>query len=169
VQRSEELTTDLSSADWARFDHLSRFMRFDDAMISRMCQLVANASASSRELTHRASVLQLAPVAFIAVAQRSAQLADTVLTRCLQEIDTQTDAEHASALLKMGLIAMAAFEDREVGRDRLGRYLLELSCLLPVGEPCRALREELQLLKALTATTEWHRFSRAEAMLELAA
>jgi len=170
VQRSEELTTDLASPDWARFSHLCRLMRFDDAMISRMTQLIeTNVPASSRDLPDRVSLLQLGPVAFIAVAQRSAQLADAVLTRCLHEVDSQTDAAHASALMKMGLIAMAAFEDQKVGLDRLAKYLLDLSRLVPVGEPCQSLLGELQLLKVLTAAAEWHRFSRAEAMLGLGA
>ena len=52
---------------------------------------------------------------------------------------------------------------------RLAKYRLDLSRLVPVGEPYQALRGELQLLKALTAAAEWHRFSRAEAMLDLGA
>jgi hypothetical protein len=41
-----------------------------------------------------------------------------------------------------------------------------LKTLFSVGEPCHALREELQLLKALSVA-EGHRFSWAEAMLGL--
>jgi hypothetical protein len=166
-QSAEDLTTDLESSDWARFAHLSRLIRFDEPMMSRLTHVVGDETALDQELGNREAFVRLIPIAFIAVAQRCGSLAAAVLSRCLRKVSPQTDGAYATALFKLGVIATAAFEDPITQNERLATFLRGLAARVPIGEPCQALVADFVALKTLTPVNQWHEFSRAEALVHL--
>jgi hypothetical protein len=132
-ERASELTAVLNDPNWLRFAHLSRAMCFEPGILARMTDLIATADLGTSEAERQAAFAHLAAVAYIAVAQRSAALADAILARCVHSAGTAADEKHAHALITLGLIASAASGNVEATSDRLARYLGDLALVLPQG------------------------------------
>jgi hypothetical protein len=146
--RADELTADTYDQNWVVLSHLSRLIQFDDYVLSRMTAVVPTIDFSSnRDDDAKIDILRIAVIAFIAVAQRNLPLSEAILTRCHQEIQECSDDAQADALIKAGFIAVAASADRTVALDRLGRYLLDLSYLLPPGGQLIASTDPLGMLR----------------------
>jgi hypothetical protein len=162
--RALELTDSLDDENWRRFIYLSRLIRFDSSLITRITDLVQMVNLGSTNEERRASSVTLAQLSYAAAAQRSAAIADSILARSLQSVGIWTDEELAGALFRIGLIATTAYGDGAAIQDRLGRYLRDLASLLPRGAACRALATELEALKKFMPIGEWYRFSQAESL-----
>jgi len=168
-ERASELTPVMNDSNWLRFAHLSRAVRLESDILTRMTDLVATAELGTTEAERRAALGHLAAVGYIAVAQRHAPLADAILARCIQSSRLATDEKHAHALIVLGLIASAAFVDADVAPERLSRYLTDVAFVLPHGAPCRQLATEIAIIRTLTPVAGWSRLSRAEALASLGA
>lgn len=168
-ERASELTPVMDDSNWLRFAHLSRAVRFESNILTRMTDLVATAELGTSEAELRTGLGHLAAVGYITVAQRHAPLADAILARCIQSGGVATNDNHAHALITLGLIASAAFADANVASERLSRYLTDLAFVLPRGTPCRQLAAEIAIIRTFTALAGWSRLSRAEALASLGA
>jgi hypothetical protein len=168
-ERASELTPVMDDSNWLRFAHLSRAVRFESDILTRMTDLVATAELGTSEAELRTGLGHLAAVGYIAVAQRHAPLADAILARCVQSGGLATSDKHGYALITLGLIASAAFADANVASERLSRYLTDLAFVLPRGAPCRQLAAEIAIIRTFTAPAGWSRLSRAEALASLGA
>jgi hypothetical protein len=166
-ERACELTSVMDDSNWLWFAHLSRAVRFESDILTRMTDLVATAELGTNEAERRAGLGHLAAVGYIAVAQRHAPLADAILARCVQFSGFATDDKHAHALITLGLIASAAFPDTDMAAERLSRYLTDLAFVLPRGVPCRRLAAEIATIRTFIAPAGWSLLSRAEALASL--
>jgi hypothetical protein len=109
----------------------------------------------------------MSDVCLIAVSNRCVPLAEAALARCVREAGETTTQEEASQLFQLALMAVAAFDDADAARQRLGEHLLSLASRLPRGSPCRALTAGMDDLKMLLPSAAWSSLSRAEAMAKL--
>jgi hypothetical protein len=167
THRADELTADPKDNNWVRFAHLARLVRFDEYILSRMTEIISKLNYRSNREDSIDNMAFLSSLSYIAVAQRYCPMAETILTRCQEEMPKSVDETHAFALVQIGLTAVAAFPDETSALNRLATYLTNLAYLLPRGAPSRALSQELEDLKTLIPAGEWHRFCRAEALAGL--
>jgi hypothetical protein len=163
-RRADELTSDVDDSNWLVFFHLSRIIRFGDHILDQITKLVASTKFGSSEESRRAALVHMIELSYVAVSQRSVQLAEAILARCLQGIGPETDEHHVSALVSIGFIASASSGQCDATKDRFAKYLRELAFLLPQGEPCRVLYAELEVLKAFTPVGEWQTCAQAQAL-----
>jgi hypothetical protein len=163
-KRADALTAAFEDDNWVRFFHLSRIVHFDEHILSRITALVPAVNFGTTEEAFQSNMFLMTGIAFTAVAQRHLPLGEAVLARCRQEIEKCVDGAHAHALIKIGLIAVAASADKAVALDNLTKYLVDLGYLLPQGAPCREFSAAMESLKTLIPVSEWYRFSRAEAL-----
>ena len=163
-QRADKLRSDVDDRNWLVFFHLSPLCRFGDHILDQITKLVAAIQFGSSDEQRRAALVHMVELSYVALSQRSIQLANAILTRCLQAIGPETDEHHTSALVRIGFIATATFEQDNSTKDRFARYLRDLAFLLPQGASCRALWAELEVLKMFTPLGDWHSFAQAEAV-----
>jgi len=163
-QRAAELTSEIGDHNWLVFVHLSRLFRFDDYIVGCILRLIPSTKFGVSDDDRRAALTLMLQLSYLALAQRNVSIAEAILRRCLQAIGPWTDEHHASALIRIGLVATAASGRDSVIKERFARYFRDLAFILPQGAPCRALGAELDVLKTFIPFGEWPSFAQAEAL-----
>ena len=65
TQRVDELAADPSDDNWARFAHLSRFVRFDEYILARMTEIIPRINYSPNENDFLSNTDRLTSIAFV--------------------------------------------------------------------------------------------------------
>ena len=166
-RRADKLTSAIDGEDWAQFIYFSRIFVFSDDILAHLTKLIALVRLGGSGKERLAGLIRLDQISYLALAQRHGPLAEAILSRCLAEIGAWTDERQVSALIHIGFVATAALGQEALAKQRLGKYLRDLSYAIPTAAPCRALLAELEVLKTLTPVGEWPAFAQAEAFCRL--
>ena len=170
AERNDEVIKALNTKSLAHSSYmaacLSQFFELGDDVLDSLQELCAGISGSEEEVERRQQFEALLHLCFVAVAQRDAELAQSIFKRVKQLALRSREAE-VPAVLQVVVFASAAIENEDAWVVWLESRLFDLASCVPAGKCSQALLEQLnELKKVLDLTLGIH--SRAEAMASAA-
>jgi hypothetical protein len=156
-----KLASGLSDPAWALLAYYARFCRLDDETRKNCIAALQDAQAGTDPGERERSFGVLANVAFVALVQDWPDFAEAVLALCLREANAQTSPPEADMLMRIALIAAAAFPIADANL-KLNEFLFTVAARVSPAAR-RVLHDEILAMKYLTPADEWN-LSQSEAM-----
>jgi hypothetical protein len=156
-----KLASGFSDPAWALLAYYARFCRLDGETRKNCIAALQDAQAGVDPGERECAFGVLANVAFVALVQDWPDLAEAALALCLREANAETSSPEADMLVRIALIAIAAFPISDANL-MLNEFLFSVSARVSPAAR-RVLNDEILAMKYLIPADEWN-LSQSEAM-----
>ena len=164
---TQELAGDPGGPAWSKLVYFSQCFDLGQELLRGAREAVGQVTLDCGKPERGERLARLGEACMVAAAQRDVELARAIGARVLSAAPAADSGDEAAAILRVLLLAGAAFENEEEWAEWLEQRLFELAARLPTGEPSQVfLRHMDELKKMLDLTLAIH--ARAEAMASAA-
>ncbi len=164
---TQELAGDSGGLAFSKLAYFSQCFDLGQELLRHARTAIAQVNLDCGNPERQERLTRLGEACMIAAAQRDVELARAIGARVVSTAPGADSGDGAIAILRVLLLAGAAFENQEEWAEWLEQRLFELAARLPTGEPSQLFLSHMgELKKVLDLTLAIH--TRAEAMASAA-
>ncbi len=150
---TEEFAKDPAGPLWSRLAYISQVFDLGESPLARAREATSRVSIEGEGIDQEARLGRLADGCLVAAAHRDVELARAIAAKVLEGACKARSVHEVVTILKLLLVAGAAFPDEDVWAEWLEEQLAKVASHLTGGDALRAFLEHLEELKKVVKLT----------------